>query len=172
MPSSRVWRKKFLFFFLFFKHFQCVCFFQKYNIKVIKWLLLKTGDRRIGEAGALVACVRSVPRQPFVFEWQLLGRVHYRVDREANTFDEFKTVVLQNGGEFSDSHIVNLLCLIKHMKAASSETKGVNMHQVKRFAACAEVVKKPNFSLDLPSLMTPISELRACLKQSNPTRKT
>ena len=59
-----------------------------------------------------------------------------------NTFDEFKTVMLQNGGEFSDSLIANLLRLIKHMKSASSKTTDVNMHQVKRVAASAEVEKK------------------------------
>lgn len=59
-----------------------------------------------------------------------------------STFDEFKTVMLQNGGEFSDSLIANLLRLIKHMKSASSKTTNINMHQVKRVALSAEVEKK------------------------------
>jgi hypothetical protein len=33
-----------------------------------------------------------------------------------NLFDEFKTVMLENGEEFSDFLFANLLCLIKHIK--------------------------------------------------------
>jgi len=58
------------------------------------------------------------------------------------TFDAFKAVMLENGGEFSDSLIANLLRLIKHMKSASSKTSNVNLSEVKKVVASAEVEKK------------------------------
>ena len=59
------------------------------------------------------------------------------------TYDEFKAVMLENGGEFSDSLIANLLRLIKHMKSASSKTSSnVNMSQVKKAALKPEIEKK------------------------------
>lgn len=57
-------------------------------------------------------------------------------------FDEFKAVMLENGGEFSDSLIANLLRLIKHMKSASSKTSNVNMAEVKKAASKPEIEKK------------------------------
>lgn len=58
------------------------------------------------------------------------------------TFDEFKTVLNENGAEFSDSLVANLLRLIKHMKSASSKTTDVNIFQVKKTIVNAETEKK------------------------------
>ncbi|XP_046446115.1 ATP-dependent RNA helicase DHX8-like [Daphnia pulex] len=58
------------------------------------------------------------------------------------TFDEFKSVMLENGAEFSDSLIANLLRLIKHMKSANSKTTDVNLAQVKKTVYNAETEKK------------------------------
>ena len=58
------------------------------------------------------------------------------------TFDEFKSVMLENGAEFSDSLIANLLRLIKHMKSANSKTSDVNLIQVKKTVYSAETEKK------------------------------
>lgn len=58
------------------------------------------------------------------------------------TFDEFKAVMIENGAEFSDSLIANLLRLIKHMKSASSKTSDVNLLEVKKAAEKPEIEKK------------------------------
>lgn len=58
------------------------------------------------------------------------------------TFDKFKNVLLENGAEFSDSLITNLLRLIQHMKSASSKTSGLNLSEVKNAAHLTEIEKK------------------------------
>ena len=57
-------------------------------------------------------------------------------------FDKFKNVLLENGAEFSDSLITNLLRLIQHMKSASSKTCGLNLSEVKNAAHLTEIKKK------------------------------
>ena len=47
------------------------------------------------------------------------------------TFDTFKAVLLENGAEFSDSLITNLLRLIQHMKSTSSKTSNNQSGPVK-----------------------------------------
>ena len=68
------------------------------------------------------------------------------------TFDDFKAVMLENGAEFSDSLIANLLRLIKHMKSASSKTTDVNMSHVKKTVMSAENEKKSKL---FPALAIP-----------------
>merc|ERR1711911_246883 len=58
------------------------------------------------------------------------------------TFDTFKAVLLENGAEFSDSLITNLLRLIQHMKSTSSKTPGVDISEVKKAAHLSEIEKK------------------------------
>ena len=58
------------------------------------------------------------------------------------TFDKFKAVLMENGAEFSDSLIANLLRLIQHMKSTSSKTSDINMGQVKKAVNQTEVEKK------------------------------
>ena len=43
------------------------------------------------------------------------------------TWEHFKSVLLENGAEFSDSLVANLLRLTQHMKSASSKTRDVNL---------------------------------------------
>ena len=58
------------------------------------------------------------------------------------TFDKFKQVLVENGAEFSDSLVANLLRLIQHMKSASSKTRDVNLSQVQKIANWTENEKK------------------------------
>ncbi|XP_057375504.1 ATP-dependent RNA helicase DHX8-like [Daphnia carinata] len=79
------------------------------------------------------------------------------------TFDEFKAVMIENGAEFSDSLIANLLRLIKHMKSANSKTTDVNLAEVKKTVFSAEVEKKrglfPGLALaDNPKARTMLEE--------------
>ncbi|XP_032776341.2 ATP-dependent RNA helicase DHX8 [Daphnia magna] len=79
------------------------------------------------------------------------------------TFDDFKTVMIENGAEFSDSLIANLLRLIKHMKSANSKTTDVNLAEVKKTVFSAEVEKKrelfPGLALaDNPKARTMLEE--------------
>jgi hypothetical protein len=49
---------------------------------------------------------------------------------------------MENGAEFSNSLIANLLRLTQHMKSTSSKTSDINMGQVKKAVNQTEVEKK------------------------------
>ena len=52
------------------------------------------------------------------------------------TLEHFKSVLVENGAEFSESLIANLLRLIQHMKSASSKTRDVNWSSRDRKQRC------------------------------------
>lgn len=81
------------------------------------------------------------------------------------TFDKFKNVLMENGAEFSDSLITNLLRLIQHMKSASSKTPGVDISEVKKAAHLSEIEKKrqlfPGLAIpDEPKEVKPVAEAK------------
>ena len=65
------------------------------------------------------------------------------------TWEHFKSVLLENGAEFSDSLVANLLRLTQHMKSASSKTRDVNLSQVQKAVNWTENEKKRELFLGL-----------------------
>lgn len=74
-------------------------------------------------------------------------------DKNPN-FDNFKKALLENGAEFSDSFMTNLLRIIQHMKPVGSqnETNKTNIHTsnplAQKFPGLAIPNEKPIFSSD------------------------
>ncbi|XP_046833694.1 ATP-dependent RNA helicase DHX8 [Vespa crabro] len=54
------------------------------------------------------------------------------LSEENNTFETFKKVLIENGAEFSDSFIANLLRIIQHMKPSAPSNKSVTTNQSKQ----------------------------------------
>ncbi|XP_017764556.1 PREDICTED: ATP-dependent RNA helicase DHX8 [Eufriesea mexicana] len=67
-----------------------------------------------------------------------------------NTFDKFKKVLIENGAEFSESFMANMLRIIQHMKPAKSQDKSLK-----------SVTKQDELAQKFPALALPNEEQKA-----------
>ncbi|KAI4479840.1 hypothetical protein M0802_014330 [Mischocyttarus mexicanus] len=72
------------------------------------------------------------------------------LSEENNTFETFKKVLIENGAEFSDSFIANLLRIIQHMKPSAPSNKStiINLCKQDELAQKFPVLALPN---DVPT---------------------